>query len=345
MLTDMLMSVVAQTQKIKTLVSLSFDPSASAKDIGLALRPVLDMDSSDFLIGIHPEPRSQFQHYAALARMLVQDRSPEELWNTWIIFSDDDDLWSPNRAEFFRHFIRSAEHTEPEQFKTMPVIECPHSASSPEGDVGAKTPADVDRRIRAHIDTIHKSPQLEYVELCVRLPVLLNFCDTAHPDLLANTLADCAFYRYARTPLGEITFQAQMEDRDGDDWIYYYRHGSPDSAANARTDKLKRDPRLQRAVQHELSRAGWRHSSHDLWQLISASELVILQHYRLWTVGDASGKMLRAIERKFLYCGIPAREICLTVRPMYPCLARILACEYFAGLWWDGPVTPHVPSL
>ncbi|CAE8630415.1 unnamed protein product, partial [Polarella glacialis] len=95
-------SVQEQTHRVPLLMSWSAEDSDGLQDgAGARAQEVLAEFEASGVVHAMPRlrgRRSQFQHYARLRETLRRNiRTPDE--KPWVMFSDDDDLWHPRRAE------------------------------------------------------------------------------------------------------------------------------------------------------------------------------------------------------------------------------------------------------
>jgi hypothetical protein len=344
----MIFSVQEQNVDIPFHVSVSSDDVPGVETFVDKMISALALRAPHIALHTKRGPRSQFQHYAELAVFVGEGLSDADAWDTWIIFSDDDDLWSPHRVEMFRASLTQAEAADPVAFRRMPVMSCPRSASVSEGNAPATTD-DVELMLRDGRAKIYREEQAEYWELAVRLSVLQRFCEVAHPDVLKNPLADTAFYGFARTPLDGLCGQMTITPEADGVWIYSYREGSLGCVSDGSYERLRLNHLLQRAVSRETERADWLGdaSVFDLWALIVNAECQIMRSYRTVTAEVPARERLesvtRVIERVYLTHGTSAERISSDIRPLYPYLGRVLTTRYFANLWWSGPVGHHEP--
>ena len=165
---------------------------------------------------------SQFQHLARLVRTLRASKAPP----SWICFSDDDDMWSPNRAELFRHECKKADASG------STVVMCrrkarPHAAVC---DGSEKTPLpepqdaqDVQLLLRKGLaeltdanlaDGVNGAApaqrgdpafnKAELFDFAVRFELLAEFVAAAPKGMLSHRLCDLGFVRWLRDRCGPI---------------------------------------------------------------------------------------------------------------------------------------------
>ena len=152
----MIASWSEQTRKAHLYISISYSISDPYINI---LKEKLAASNEDHLhVYFTPEQQqlSQFQHYARLCRLVYEGL------NDWIAFTDDDDLWAPNRVETMMKACHDAD-TE---------TEC----------------------IRFY--SLSSKRSVEYVDYAVRSPYYRQFFHRAHPTLLAIKFCDLIFRNY-----------------------------------------------------------------------------------------------------------------------------------------------------
>lgn len=155
---------------------------------------------------------SQFQIYRTLMRWVPTNEK------TWLIFSDDDDLWHPLRMYAFSSCVGNANDD---------VIVCrvPQLASGKSSAI--KTWLDVSESVkhkRLKMDCVGR----EYVTNCVRLKVIQDFFNLPNVDgLLSNAVCDLYFSTYVQLYHGQLIVFDQKNSPISpyeETWLYFYRH-------------------------------------------------------------------------------------------------------------------------
>jgi hypothetical protein len=195
-LLKMLSSVVKQTLNIQVFVSISSNEHMESH-IHKLCRVVNDMDQdkgkdkgkSWLTIKYRgPHKLTQFEHYCLLANEIYEIHDN----NTWCIFSDDDDLWHPSRAQVYNTAIKREENNK--------VVACGNSRMS----------------IWKGTENVSKTPG-EYFDFAPHMDVFKGFCGIA-TDLGVNRLRGCdlIFRNYMRSM--PCTVFSTMDAL----WLYQY---------------------------------------------------------------------------------------------------------------------------
>jgi hypothetical protein len=120
---------------------------------------------------------SQFEHYRCLFSTTMASETGD------VFFSDDDDIWLPQRAEYIHYMLQARESYG------QRVAFCMHDYLQCDGTV-EKVCSD------AYV--------IEHWSAIVKVGVLEAFMREAHPKLLEHRFADMAFTTYLRTLPGEV---------------------------------------------------------------------------------------------------------------------------------------------
>lgn len=215
-LKNMLVSWNKNLFKIKMILSISYESCAQLKDINNELSSLMDLYNRDqemiFLINNGTEKISQFEHF-----QIISKRYAEMCQNYWIIFTDDDDIWSNCRTRPFNVMVQIAEKIikiNPSQKPSYLIY--PYLCES--SNYYASTDKIVSALCENEI-TI-KSDANEYISFCVPFPIFLNFIKKSSPDLLKNSLCDVYLVKYLTTPSDSINFLQLNVPFWG--WSYYY---------------------------------------------------------------------------------------------------------------------------
>lgn len=200
-----LRSVEAQTEPpARFVVSTSSDPDLTAQ----VAEAVQNSPCVDEHLAQGSGPLPQFEHYRRL-RDVVFERE-ERLEDAWVFFSDDDDLWHPDRT---RAFAAAAEAVRRRvQRHVQAVCSCVHLRPRAEG--GALTCAIDVCMALARGELAHGPREYgsEHIDLCVRLSTFGAFFEEHSSRVTRHKLADVRFCYYVRH-YGEVP--RRMGDEDG----------------------------------------------------------------------------------------------------------------------------------
>lgn len=164
---------------------------------------------------------SQFEHYAALRHELAEYCRGDAA-STWVIFSDDDDVWHPRRSAHFGRAAASAIAVG------QPAACIFRDARPGSEEVFPASAREVEALLRAgnaeqtgDVAAVQAGFRLEYFHYCVQTRVLNDFFERALPTVLASPYCDLALAEYVRLrclALGDLT----LYDPGARDWMYFY---------------------------------------------------------------------------------------------------------------------------
>mmetsp|Transcript_24848 Transcript_24848/g.82793 ORF Transcript_24848/g.82793 Transcript_24848/m.82793 type:complete len:372 (+) Transcript_24848:68-1183(+) len=234
----LLHSVEGQTRRVPLLVSWSAeDAPAAAEDIGrqsVAERAAAVFGEFEELGVVYAMPRlrgrsSQFEHYSRLqqtmARHVKADRQP------LVFFTDDDDIWHPQRAE--EYLAAATQHPEAEVLACRMHIS-PGLAPRLPPDASAQ---EVSRRQAAgefRVTLCDEKPSEglfgtatgEYFDIAVAWQVFESFFRRHNEAVIGNCFADIRFRTFLlRWPGCIHRFLPHGYSDDGQDeapWMYFY---------------------------------------------------------------------------------------------------------------------------
>ncbi|KAJ3269651.1 hypothetical protein HK104_005087 [Borealophlyctis nickersoniae] len=157
---------------------------------------------------------AQFEHYAALVQLFTKlGGFPGDLY---VIFTDDDDFWHPDRAaaywKVYSTFVRGeGAPAEPVPYELAGILDARER-------VNAYSWEEVDSLVRAGTLHFDKAgfPD-DYVALCVPFTVLKEYVAKCSPTLLQHRYCDVCFFTYVRALHGNM-FLGQPAH-----WTYFYR--------------------------------------------------------------------------------------------------------------------------
>ena len=231
MLARMLSSVAAQVEAMPCVaMSWSADAAiahavresiAEARAAGLRLHSI-EQNSR----------HSQFQHLGFLVRAYEQHPP------AWIMFSDDDDLWSEYRLAIYeRECALAAESTQALLCRRKAMVLGKRAALAMPPDANAVRAlissgdvrlTDADQRDGLD-ESEHHMP--EYFDVAVRYDRAATFFATMPPLVIAHKLCDLAFCFIVTSTKGCVRFMPP-----GGDFVYFYqRGGQPGGASNELT--------------------------------------------------------------------------------------------------------------
>ena len=208
-----------QKVPIQLFVSMSFDSA-----IGNGLLEDIESMRSGYPrleILLSDKKMSQFEHYKKLANYVSEKK--QDLHNkkdTWVIFTDDDDIWHPLRSyEYSKgmEFMEMAEAFGQDITNIMYILL--HSiVPGEEGDL-MKTWKDVETiKHRFEESNIPEPCHLgNYVEYSTKLRTLHNFTQDCPSNILQHKFCDMGFVRYLRTE------EKPVMKYPTENWSYYYR--------------------------------------------------------------------------------------------------------------------------
>jgi hypothetical protein len=214
-----------------------------------------------------PAPRSQFEHLDAARRAALADAKAVKraASSTWAIFSDDDDISAPQRAQMYAETCAM-----PQVPPSVVGVTCLRVAmrserrrSSTARQRAIRSAADVDALLASGEAGI-RSDLVEFWSYAVRLDALSRFIEAQSPALLRHHLADLRF----RSWLGECGAMPSVErwHHSGGrlQWAYFYDTqydgdedgggGGPTAGSGRVSMHLVRDTKGERERDPELAR-------------------------------------------------------------------------------------------
>jgi len=233
----LLRSVEGQTHRAPLLVSWSAedadgDPSGAPGPVTSEAAAVLREFEASGVVRAMPRLRgrhAQFEHYARLEETLRRHVVPDQ--QPWVFFSDDDDIWHPQRVEEYARavaerpgdaeVVASRAHISPGLSPRLPVT---------------STPADVSRlhsegRLRLTVSDEHPGGGLfgastgEYFDLAMAFGVFGLFFRRHNRNLWRNPFADIRFRTFGlKWPGGVYRFLPGGGEGASAEapWMYHY---------------------------------------------------------------------------------------------------------------------------
>ena len=189
-LKQMITSVANQSTRLPFYLSISTDESVSDTVRG----EIESLVESDAMIHVTwaPSRASQFNHFERLAlRLKEEGHDPDE---TWLLFSDNDDLWHPDRSQAYRDVIASSSDPARSSRRLAAVCFDICAGNTRLGeDKDFASAADVSESLLSQGAYLYgDGPQSlthEYYEYAVPLAVLLQFVDSSGQMLLQHRFA------------------------------------------------------------------------------------------------------------------------------------------------------------
>ena len=180
----------------------------------------------------HAKPLAQFEHYRFLATQLRETEKSMEathgLSHTWVLFSDDDDVWHPQRLHYY--CVRLQELNAETRCKRAQIVRCDWHASLNPGAESKRPPPvtradEVDPLLRSARWALKQPPPGEWAEhwcLMVRLDRFLAWCAAAAPTLLSSPYCDIAFARTLSPKYFDAALAVNVPHEKGVPWLYAY---------------------------------------------------------------------------------------------------------------------------
>eukprot|EP00928_Gymnodinium_smaydae_P007563 TRINITY_DN12710_c0_g1_i2.p1 TRINITY_DN12710_c0_g1~~TRINITY_DN12710_c0_g1_i2.p1 ORF type:complete len:355 (+),score=66.69 TRINITY_DN12710_c0_g1_i2:69-1133(+) len=228
----LLVSVGEQTHRVPLLASWSADLDRDATNVAARAERIFQEFSRAGVVRALPRPPqgrlAQFEHYRRLNNVLQQHAvalgrsAPEEL-EPLLLFSDDDDIWHPRRAE--EYLMAAAEQPSSpvlaSRVHASPGL-CPRLPA-------AATAADVSRglergELRLAVAAERAEPGLfgtatgEYFDAAASASVLADFFRTHNDRVAANPFADIRFRTFMLKQRGVHRFLPDTQRS----WMYFY---------------------------------------------------------------------------------------------------------------------------
>lgn len=232
-------------------IPLFVEMSVETPDLADQIRVFLAKIDDPFLtITIADNKRSQFGHYQALV-----DRLGTCYSHTWVLFTDDDDLWHPRRSETYANALANT--------PDLSIASHISSVCSYTRDI-CKKYADIASlaEIEHLPQTTHTMADRDYVQLCIRFsdlrlffnilpPVVRDYqcCDILIERFITHTLSRKAMHVLPPVPLyfyRECSQYAHNRPTPSDmtDFIYWNgclyqaKSGAKDSATIAKVAQI-----------------------------------------------------------------------------------------------------------
>lgn len=176
-------------------------------------------------ISLSQQALSQGQHYQRLVEQLQQQGHDSE--QTWLLLTDDDDLWHPQRSMMYAGALRAASRSAARDRVLAVVI--PHYIDA-DAAHEAVSPMCVDLLVRAKAAAVRSlvKPGEECMGsgeawcYSMRLGTLAQFLAAADPCVVSHVYWDLCFVKFLRS--SNRCMVAELEPAIVDEcWMYFYR--------------------------------------------------------------------------------------------------------------------------
>jgi len=180
-----------------------------------------------------------------------------------VCFSDDDDLWSPQRIQLIHAECHAAAHSTSALLCRRKARPAPKGNScerqvEPEDAAyvhfllasGEAVLCDSDRNVLelGKGESSQSFHRAEYFDYCLRFEVLSRFLRLAPAGLLAHTLCDLGFTRWIKDNCSVRRF----EPSEPSEWVYWYGRALGSTSASQEVDVQPNEIRLARRVRGNL---------------------------------------------------------------------------------------------
>jgi hypothetical protein len=116
---------ICQQSRLPHRIVLSFSAAnAQLADDAAAAIEAARNKISDLVVLRQTSPRSQFQHYAACCGHVKEALGESRREALWCLFSDDDDIWHPDRCQLYESSIQQAARFHAAQFAHVHSLLC-----------------------------------------------------------------------------------------------------------------------------------------------------------------------------------------------------------------------------
>lgn len=205
---EMIESWISQSHNVPLYISISIDENLESIFYYYLNNK---WNNKDLFFYVTKEKLSQFQHYKKLCDLLLEkyDR------NTWIVFTDDDDIWDKDRVLYYKTLV--------ENLKKMGKENSVSHIQIPTHCVNYKNQFDDNYSIRnfEHIETADSTHKhLDYWQFSCQLKYLKNFIEQTSPILINDGFCNLYFVKYfynKKTPV--YRWYTKNKNR----FVYYWR--------------------------------------------------------------------------------------------------------------------------
>lgn len=314
---NMIRSWREQTIPCPLYLSISVPDVTLRKRVEAILTDVITVYKSekiDFSFQLHMERKSQFENYKSLVEAFRSN--PDMSKNPWVVFSDDDDIWHPERIETFT----KACYTVDTHHSYIDNIDCQVYAESTKCaiDKAVTSAKDVNRLFETRIATIVDGSN--YVTNCVRFERLSFFIDNATKELLSCPFADVRFKAFLSSD------GCLIGKQNDSNWMYYYR--ASDDSITSNKLRVPFYVEITDSLQRKWTALTGTLELDDLNRFKS-----IINNFVFMICSKVPRENCkRELERLLLCRGVHAKEIALNYRKLYPIVDALMEDDYFKQL-------------
>jgi hypothetical protein len=272
-------------------------------------------------ISIYGKQIKQFQHY----KNIIEKYPKFNDYNTWVIFTDDDDIWHPLRTAMYASVIQQIEENQ-----TVDHIDIPYYVESTGLDKKDYTTSfEIDEDIKKGYIKKLKENEGNYVYSCVKIERLYHFIINSTDELLNCIYADVKFRYFLLTDGCEDgKKRITITDPWADGWMYFYRHVK-DPKGSVTNDK----ERLPCGILYsdELNTKFNSLNLSPLQRQNFISTLCNIEYNICRDITDIN--IIRKNDEKYqMENGVVAKHIYEVMRPLYPIIDEFLQHSYYTNL-------------
>ena len=214
----MIDTVASQSEALHALyIGISY-PSESEQQLYEAhldrVRSRLSGVCSSLTIKRTKTPCSQGKMWQRMVRDYASLSEP----NTWILFSDDDDLWHKHRVKVYMLSLQKIDEMPPSQQLCVSNIRSNVYVTSDQDtrDVKAR---EIDGLLNSGVLRLG-SQNMNYWDICMRGTIFCNFINIANDFLLQDPMFDVLLRHYVCSSLDEKCINIQPVSGN---WMYFWR--------------------------------------------------------------------------------------------------------------------------
>ena len=215
----MVRSWFRQTCSCRLMISMSCEPHIR-DDVTAAIAEARE-EYNDLTVYFQSDRLTQFQHYSRLADTVTEDDEAAD--DTWILFTDDDDVWSPHRVSLYDDALQ----TSLTNGTAVDFIAAGWYAMQSTLDTQAVSPEEAQNMIgkqQAHsINAEPKDVTYLYAMWMVPRKKIAEWTRTAADSIIKNDLADLFWMKHVASTATRIGLTSRPTS-----WLYYYRSWSAD---------------------------------------------------------------------------------------------------------------------
>lgn len=232
--------------------TLAISWSATNEEIASKVRALLEVARPGCCKICLEQPRrlSQFQHYRILTERLAATQSAST--PCWVVFSDDDDFWDPQRIEACAHEAGGCD-----AMSSVQSVVFPWFATRPDG-IRPSSVEDIEDGIRKGVvqtkgglsqeerkGATVQSSEDEYWMYVVRLQVHEKFFEQASDTLLACEFCDMAYKSFVRSFGGIDGGAISICFHPGLPWMYFYHYDETKQTSSSASSSMQDGPTVE----------------------------------------------------------------------------------------------------